>query len=65
MCWSDILSRYKYDLKYHSGKLADRPDVLLQKEQDMPAKDDERLYFREKQLFDPETLKESIFLVLL
>jgi hypothetical protein len=54
MCWADILSRYNFTLQYRPGKLADRPDALSRREQDMPAEGDKRLEFRNVRLLDPE-----------
>jgi transposase InsO family protein len=60
MRWADVLSRYSFTLEYRPGKLAARPDALSRREQDMPAANDERLKFREKRLFDPETFSSNV-----
>lgn len=59
MRWADILSRYNFTLHYRPGKLAERPDALSRREQDVPALGDERLKLREQRLFDPAILKEE------
>jgi len=60
MRWSDVLARYDFLLEYRPGKLAQRPDALSRREQDMPEGDDERLKFREKRLFDPAIFEDKI-----
>ena len=58
MRWSDLLSRYNFNLRYRPGKLALTPDALSRRDQDMPINaDDERLKGREKCLFSPEMFK--------
>ena len=47
MRWADLLTEFHFELQYRPGKLADRPDALSRREQDMPAgKQDERLSTR-------------------
>jgi hypothetical protein len=60
MRWADILGRYNLTLEYRPGKLALRPDALSRREQDMPDSDDERLKFRERQLFDPKIFEGGL-----
>ena len=61
MRWADLLSQYDFTLHYRPGKLAERPDALSRREQDVPVLGDERLKHREQQLFNPEILKDRPF----
>src|SRR5699024_844085 len=61
MRWADLLSQYDFTLHYRPGKLAERPDALSRREQDVPVLGDERLKHREQRLFDPEILKDGSF----
>jgi hypothetical protein len=54
MRWADVLSRYDFTLEYRPGKLAIRPDTLS------PREGDERIWFREKRLLNPEVLKGKV-----
>jgi hypothetical protein len=36
MRWADLLTEFDFNLYYHPGKLAARPDALSQQSQDMP-----------------------------
>lgn len=60
MRWADILSQYDFTLHYRPGKLAERPDALSRREQDVPVLGDERLKHREQRLFNPEILKDDL-----
>jgi transposase InsO family protein len=51
MRWWDFLSRFSYTLQYRPGKLAEKPDALSRREQDLPQDDDdERRRFNCQQL---------------
>jgi hypothetical protein len=55
--WSLILSDYQFQLEFRAGKLAQRPDALSRRHQDMPQdKDDERLQGRVGQLIKDQWL---------
>ena len=50
--WSELLSRYTFELQFRPGKKATRPDALSRRSQDMPhGVDDERIQGRTKQVF--------------
>jgi hypothetical protein len=55
--WSLTLSQFQFQLKFRAGKMAQRPDALSRRHQDMPqGKDDERLKNRIVQLVKDQWL---------
>jgi len=48
--WLLLLSEYQFKLEFHAGKLAQRPDTLSWREQDMPQGNDKRLEEQVSQL---------------
>ena len=48
--WALLLSEYQFKLEFRAGKLAQRPDALSRREQDMPQGNDKRLEERVSQL---------------
>jgi hypothetical protein len=58
--WSILLGRYNITLQYRPGKLNERADALLRREQDLPANaEDARLKHRYWQLLKPTTAAEE------
>jgi hypothetical protein len=57
-----MLAQYDFLLEYRLGKLAQWPNALSQREQDMPKGNNEHLKFHKKQLFNPAIFKDKILI---
>lgn len=54
--WAQFLADFDFHLVFRPGRLAEAPDALSRREQDMPNRaTDERLTGRDLRIFDPET----------
>ncbi|KAI0996011.1 hypothetical protein K3495_g12171, partial [Podosphaera aphanis] len=59
--WSQILSQFNFRLEFRAGKLAERPDALSRREQDVPTSwEDPRLKEREFILLKDTWLKNQV-----
>jgi hypothetical protein len=54
--WASLLTEYNFQLEFRAGKLAQRPDALSRREQDMPKNKNEKLEMRTTQLLKDEWL---------